>query len=56
MSIDGKRSFVVDENPESLNLSPESLDGTTVRVSLIVDDPDAVGQASSRGGLEDARG
>jgi PhnB protein len=42
LAIDGLRFFVVDENPEAFNLSPKSLDGTTVRINLIVDDPDAV--------------
>ncbi len=42
MSIDGHRFFVVDENPQAFNLSPKSLDGTTVRINLMVDDPDAV--------------
>jgi PhnB protein len=41
MAIDGLRFFVVDENPEAFNLSPKALDGTTVRINLIVDDPDA---------------
>ena len=41
MSIDGQSFFVVDENPEAFNLSPEALGGTSVRISLIVDDPDA---------------
>jgi PhnB protein len=41
MAIDGLRFFLVDENPEAFNLSPRSLDGTTVRINLIVDDPDA---------------
>jgi PhnB protein len=41
MSIDGERFFVVDENPEAFNLSPEALGGTSVRISLIVEDPDA---------------
>lgn len=41
MSIDGLRFFVVDENPEAFNLSPERLGGTTVRLNLIVEDPDA---------------
>jgi len=41
LAIDGLRFFVVDENPDAFNLSPRSLDGTTVRLSLIVEDPDA---------------
>ena len=41
LAIDGLLFFVVDENPDAFNLSPKSLDGTTVRINLIVDDPDA---------------
>jgi len=41
LAIDGLPFFVVDENPAAFNLSPSSLDGTTVRLNLIVDDPDA---------------
>jgi PhnB protein len=41
LSIDGATVFVVDEAPEAHNLSPETLGGTSVRISLIVDDPDA---------------
>jgi PhnB protein len=39
----GTASFWVhDESPETGNLSPESLGGCTVRLLLVVDDPDAV--------------
>jgi PhnB protein len=41
MAIDGLVFHVVDENPDAFNLSPESLGGTSVRMNLIVDDPDA---------------
>jgi PhnB protein len=41
MAIDDLRFFLVDENPQAFNLSPTSLAGTTVRINLIVDDPDA---------------
>ena len=41
-AIDGHRFFVVDENPEAFNVGPRSLDATTVRMNLIVDDPDAM--------------
>jgi PhnB protein len=34
--------YAVDENPQGFNLSPKALKGTSVRISLIVDDPDAV--------------
>jgi PhnB protein len=53
MAIDGLGFFVVDENPQAFNLSPSSLDGTTVRINLIVDDPDATAaQAVGAGGRE----
>jgi PhnB protein len=53
LAIDGLRFFVVDENPEAFNLSPTSLDGTTVRINLIVDDPDATAaQAVGAGASE----
>lgn len=42
LAIDGLQFFVVDENPKAFNLSPASLSGTTVRINLIVDDPDGV--------------
>lgn len=39
----GKAKFwVADESPQHLNFSPESLGGSTVRMVMIVDDPDAV--------------
>ena len=53
LAIDGLRFFVVDENPEAFNLSPTSLEGTTVRIDLIVDDPDATAaQAVGAGASE----
>ena len=50
----GDASFwVSDESPEHANFSPESLGGGTVRLLLIVDDPDAtVERAVSRGARE----
>jgi PhnB protein len=38
---DGAEFWVADESPEHLNFSPESLGGGTVRMVMIVDDPDA---------------
>lgn len=53
MSIDGEPFGVVDENPDAFNLSPETLGGTSVRISLIVDDPDAIAaQAIGAGATE----
>jgi PhnB protein len=53
MAIDGLRFYVVDENPEAFNLSPTSLDGTTVRINLIVDDPDAAAAQALRAGASE---
>jgi len=44
MAIEGEAFFVVDENPPAFNLSPKALGGTTVRISLIVDEPDRATQ------------
>jgi PhnB protein len=50
LAIDGLRFYVVDENPEAFNVSPTSLSGTTVRVNLVVDDPDATTAKALRAG------
>jgi PhnB protein len=51
--VDGLEFFVVDENPDAFNLSPETLGGTSVRISLIVADPDQVtAQALAAGATE----
>ena len=42
LAIGGQRFFVVDENVPAFNLSPQTLNGTSVRLNLVVDDPDAV--------------
>ena len=41
MSLEGERFYAVDENPAAFNLSPTTLGGTSVRMNLIVADPDA---------------
>jgi len=41
MAIGGARFRVADEATESANLSPETLGGTSVRLNLLVADPDA---------------
>jgi PhnB protein len=50
----GSSSFwVADESPEHANFSPESVGGGTVRMLLIVDDPDAaVDRAVAAGATE----
>jgi len=42
LSISGAEFWVAEESPEHLNFSPESLGGCSVRLLLIVEDPDAV--------------
>ena len=43
--------WVADESPEHKNFSPETLGGGTVRIVLVVEDPDAVfAQALAAGG------
>ena len=50
MCIDQQDFSVVDENPAAFNHSPASLGGTTVRISLIVDDPDAASERALAAG------
>ena len=53
MAIDGAEFIVVDEVPEAFNISPQTLGGTSVRISLTVEDPDAVGaRAIAEGATE----
>lgn len=42
LRINGARLFVADESPDHGNLSPDSLGGTSVRIDLLVPDPDDV--------------
>ncbi len=42
LSIGGAEFWLSDESPAHANFSPESLNGSTVRIVLVVDDPDAV--------------
>lgn len=41
LSIEGAAFWVADESPEHGNYSPESVGGSTIRMLLIVDDPQA---------------
>jgi len=50
LSVEDQRFFVVDENVPAFNLSPETLNGTSVRLSLVVDDPDAVAKRAIAAG------
>ena len=42
LSVDGAEFWVGDESPEHSNFSPQSLNGSSVRIILTVADPDAV--------------
>ena len=41
LSVGGAEFWLADESPEHLNFSPESLNGGSVRMVMIVEDPDA---------------
>lgn len=40
LAVEGARFRVADEAPAASNLSPQALNGTTVRINLLVADPD----------------
>ena len=42
LSVGGAEFWLADESPANLNFSPQSLGGCSVRMLLIVEDPDAV--------------
>ena len=42
LAVGASEFWVADESPEHLNFSPESLNGSTARMVLVVDDPDSV--------------
>jgi PhnB protein len=52
LSIDGADFWVADESPEHQNFSPESLHGGTVRMLLMVDDPDATFERAIAAGAQ----
>jgi PhnB protein len=53
LAVDGAEFWVADESPEHLNFSPESLGGCSVRMLVIVEDPDAVcAQAIAAGAIQ----
>lgn len=50
MAIDGAEFWVAEESPTHENFSPETVGGSTVRMILVVDDPDIVfAQAAAAG-------
>ena len=52
LSVNGAEFWVADESPEHKNFSPETLGGGTVRMVMVVDDPDAAfGRAVASGAM-----
>lgn len=53
LAVAGAEFWLADESPEHLNFSPETLGGGTVRMVMIVEDPDAAfEQAVAAGATE----
>lgn len=50
LSAGGAEFWVADESPENKNFSPETLGGGTVRMVMIVEDPDAAFQRAVAAG------
>jgi len=50
LAVEGAEFWVADESPEHLNFSPETLGGGTVRMVMIVSDPDAAFDRAVRAG------
>jgi len=42
LSVGGSDFWVAEESPENLDFSPETLGGSTARIVLVTDDPDAL--------------
>jgi len=53
LSIQGVRFIVADESPAHENFSPETLGGSTIRMGLVVPDPDAVAKQAIAAGAEE---
>jgi PhnB protein len=53
LSIGGCRFILADEAPEYDNFSPETLGGTTIRMGLQVEDPDAMVQRAILAGAKE---
>jgi PhnB protein len=55
LSVEGASFWVADESPAHGNFSPETVGGGTVRMLLVVDDPDAVVARAVRAGATEVR-
>ncbi len=52
LSVNGAEFWVADESPEHLNFSPETLGGGTVRMVMVVSDPDAAFDQALKAGAK----
>jgi PhnB protein len=52
LSVAGAEFWVADESPEHLNFSPETLGGGTVRMVMVVSDPDAAFDRAVKAGAK----
>ena len=55
LSVGATSFWVADESPEHLNFSPETLNGGSARLLLVVDDPDAVTACAIVAGASEVR-
>jgi PhnB protein len=55
LSVGGAEFWVADESPEHFNFSPETLGGGTVRMVMIVDNPDAAFERAVAAGASEVR-
>jgi PhnB protein len=55
LAIGGAPFWVADESPEHLNFSPESVGGSTTRLLLMVEDPEAVVRRAVAAGATEVR-
>ena len=53
LSVDGAQFWLADESPQHFNFSPETLGGGSVRMILIVEDPDAAFQRAVAAGAKE---
>jgi PhnB protein len=53
LSVEGAEFWLADESPENFNFSPESLGGGSVRIVMIVEDPDAAFDRAVRAGAKE---
>jgi len=52
LAVDGAEFWVADESPEHQSFSPEMLGGGTVRIVLVVEDPDAMFERAVEAGAK----